>query len=276
MVSSLPSQGRNTDSNSVIATRKDIITCGSNICIVMINKFESIGIDNLKDIVDEAESFSCILRRFNYSIASSSYRILKSTLNRHNIDYSHIPTGCLANKGRVFGPKKNIEDYLIEKPTNGTALKNRLIKEDLLEDKCNKCGLSNEWENEYLSLQLDHIDGNHDNNKFENLRLLCPNCHSQTSNYSGKDRKIIYYCIDCNEKISNKHNKRCQSCASKLHPERVLKFDITKEELSKMVWEKPTSKIAKELGVSDKAIEKRCKKFNIEKPPRGYWRKLSN
>jgi Zn finger protein HypA/HybF involved in hydrogenase expression len=240
----------------------------------MINKFESMGIDYLENAVCEAKSFSDILRKFNYSIASGSYKVLKNTLKRNDIDYSHIPMGALANKGRVFGPQKPISDYLIEKSTCNKYLKNRLIKEGILKEQCIKCGLNNEWKSEYLSLQLDHIDGNHENNKLENLRLLCPNCHSQTPTYSGKDRKVIYRCVECNNKISNKNNKRCNSCA--IHPERGLKFDITKEELEKLIWEKPTTQIAKSFNVSDKAIEKRCKKFNIEKPPRGYWKKLSN
>ena len=46
------------------------------------------------------------------------------------------------------------------------------------------------------------------------------------------------------------------------------------EVLEKLVWEKPTSQIAKDLGVSDKAIEKHCKKLALKKPPRGYWAKM--
>jgi biotin operon repressor len=59
----------------------------------------------------------------------------------------------------------------------------------------------------------------------------------------------------------------------KLQPDKIIWPG--KEELQKLIWEKPCAKIAKELGVSDKAIEKRCKKYGIEKPPRGYWAKLN-
>ena len=47
------------------------------------------------------------------------------------------------------------------------------------------------------------------------------------------------------------------------------------EVLEKLLWEKPTSQIAKDLGVSDKAVEKHCKKLVLKKPPRGYWAKIS-
>lgn len=51
------------------------------------------------------------------------------------------------------------------------------------------------------------------------------------------------------------------------------RFEIDKEELEKLVWEMPCTEIAKLYGVSDKAIERRCKLLNIEKPPRGYWQR---
>lgn len=71
---------------------------------------------------------------------------------------------------------------------NTNHLKNRLIKEGLLEYRCYICGNIGEWNRQPLSLQLDHINGNHTDNRLENLRLLCPNCHSQTETYGRKNR----------------------------------------------------------------------------------------
>lgn len=67
-------------------------------------------------------------------------------------------------------------------------LKRRLIEEEIKKDECEECGLSN-WNNKELSLQLHHKDGNSKNHRLKNLQLLCPNCHSQTSNFSGKNVK---------------------------------------------------------------------------------------
>ncbi len=55
-------------------------------------------------------------------------------------------------------------------------------------EKCNKCGL-NEWLNQPLILELEHKDGNHFNNKRDNLEMLCPNCHSQTETWRGRNKK---------------------------------------------------------------------------------------
>jgi len=73
-------------------------------------------------------------------------------------------------------------------PTYQTLkLKKRLIREKVLEYKCVSCGLF-EWQGKEISLHLDHIDGNNHNHKLENLRLLCPNCHSQTDTWCGKKK----------------------------------------------------------------------------------------
>ena len=56
-------------------------------------------------------------------------------------------------------------------------------------EKCACCGLGNEWHGKHLVLQLDHIDGNSDNNLPTNLQLLCPNCHTQTDTFGTKQTK---------------------------------------------------------------------------------------
>ena len=66
-------------------------------------------------------------------------------------------------------------------------LKNRMLKEGILINVCSECGIS-EWNGKSISLELDHIDGVRTNHKLENLRLLCPNCHSQTDTYRSKNR----------------------------------------------------------------------------------------
>ena len=74
---------------------------------------------------------------------------------------------------------------------SGSSLKNRLFKEGIKKNKCEICNLD-KWNNKPLTCQLDHIDGNSKNHKLENLRIICPNCHSQTETYSGKNFKNKY------------------------------------------------------------------------------------
>ncbi len=67
-------------------------------------------------------------------------------------------------------------------------LKNRMINEGIIENVCSICGTS-EWLGNLLNMELDHIDGNRTNHRLENLRMLCPNCHSQTDTYRSKNNK---------------------------------------------------------------------------------------
>lgn len=67
------------------------------------------------------------------------------------------------------------------------TLRANLLRAD--DPKCAYCGLGPEWNGQALSLQMDHIDGNSDNNDASNLRLLCPNCHSQTETWRGRNKK---------------------------------------------------------------------------------------
>ena len=67
-------------------------------------------------------------------------------------------------------------------------LRNRLISEGIKVNKCEICGIS-DWNDKEISTQLDHIDGNSHNHLLDNLRMICPNCHSQTETYCGKNKK---------------------------------------------------------------------------------------
>jgi hypothetical protein len=79
-----------------------------------------------------------------------------------------------------------IERYLVKgRRTTRTHLKSRLIGAGLKENACEQCGIR-EWRGRQLSLALHHVNGDGSDNRLENLRLLCPNCHSQTDNYGGR------------------------------------------------------------------------------------------
>jgi len=98
----------------------------------------------------------------------------------------------------------------------------------------------------------------------DNLRWLCPNCHSQTETYAGKKNKIIR-----DKKPRQAWNKGKTGYLIN-HPNRRPSEEILKS----LLWSKPSTQIAKDFSVTDKTIEKWAKYYGLEKPPRGYWSKI--
>lgn len=171
--------------------------------------------------------------------------------------------------------KKPLSEYLKKGVVcNLTNLKNRLLREGVLIPKCSECGLDPVWQGNPLSLHLDHIDGDRTNNELPNLRFLCPNCHSQTPTYAGrnvKDRRVFR--CGCGRKIT-REAARCRFCANALPRNRYSQTKAvwpSDEDLARAVWETPVMHIAKGLGVSDAAVRKRCKKRGIALPTNKHW-----
>ncbi len=88
----------------------------------------------------------------------------------------------------VTRPRTMSIEELLSAPRKRTHLKQRLLNAGLLPNHCQACGLS-QWRDRPLSLELHHINGKGHDNRLGNLLVLCPNCHSQTDNWGGRNRR---------------------------------------------------------------------------------------
>lgn len=105
---------------------------------------------------------------------------------------SAMLASIVAGMKRAFAAKpkhrRNAAEYAAMKcRVKGQLYKKALIAEGLKKDVCEDCGQLPVWNGKELVLQIDHIDGDSANNKFENIKVCCPNCHSQTETWSGKN-----------------------------------------------------------------------------------------
>lgn len=169
--------------------------------------------------------------------------------------------------------KKDINEMLIEKsPHRRCTIRKRILSENILEYKCDKCSIYN-WEGSPLSLHLDHINGINDDHRIENLRFLCPNCHSQTDTYAGRNinknsHDVVKYIrakdkqCKCGEYICDESTS-CLTCYK--HIQNSMSNIPTKEQLIHDLIELSWTGVGRRYGVSDNAIRKWAVKYDLGK-----------
>lgn len=149
------------------------------------SKIYSVSDQEFIEIVRDSHSYSDCLRALGLTTnGGSSTDVLKERIRALECSTEHFH-----GKNGDSTKKYNLDEILVKDSTykNISRLKERLLRENLLEYKCSICGIS-EWQGKSISLQLDHINGVNNDHRLENLRLLCPNCHSQTETYAGRNK----------------------------------------------------------------------------------------
>jgi hypothetical protein len=140
-----------------------------------------------------------------------------------------------------------------------------LIRVGIFKEQCEHCDIKT-WNSKPISLHLDHIDGNPRNNMIDNLRLLCPNCHSQTATYCGKNvnkRTESNFCVECGCKLSTSWAMRCSNCYNKFYRKSKIVWP-DKKALEIMLQAHNVEWVGKQLGVSGTAVRKHCKVHHID------------
>jgi hypothetical protein len=116
--------------------------------------------------------------------------VLKTGLTFNAYKYRALKLGVYDPTNKNAGRLISLEEILNgHHPHYQTfKLRNRLLKEGVMQNVCSECGVGPTWNSKPISCQLDHIDGDRFNHRRQNLRMICPNCHSQTETFSGKNK----------------------------------------------------------------------------------------
>jgi len=147
--------------------------------------------EQLREAVKNSRSIRQTLHYLGLKEAGGNYFQIKKYLDFYKIDYSHF-TGPGWSKGLkgIGRPRIALKDILVENSNyQSFKLKKRLFAAQLKTPKCEECGWAETTKDGRIPLELDHINGNVHDNRLENIRILCPNCHSLKPTHRGLNRK---------------------------------------------------------------------------------------
>jgi len=234
--------------------------------------------DNLIDIINKSSCFADCLRFLNKKLNPGNYDTLKKYILKYKISIEHFNNDNITNtlKKNNFEIKYETEEILVINSTysNRVKLKEILYKEGLKARECELCGQGEEWKGKKMSLILDHINGVNNDNRLENLRIVCPNCNAGLETFAGRNNKLEYKeksvkkikKKENNLKVDNKHidscecgnlklknSKTCENCS---HTNRRKVERPSVDQLLKEVEEVGYSATGRKYGVSDNAIRK--------------------
>ena len=207
--------------------------------------------ENLEKLVKNSYSVTDVIRKLGLSIAGRWNRdTIKKYISEYNLDITHFKVGINLNTNVK---KINLSEILIENSTYGSSkLKKRLYDEGLKERKCELCGQDENWKGKIMSLILDHKNGINNDNRLENLQIVCPNCNATLPTHCRGKNKMD----KINQKKELKKNKFIIRSMNQRKVKRPI-FDDLKKEIINFGLEG----VGRKYGVTGNAIKKWIKTY---------------
>lgn len=154
----------------------------------------------LSELCKNSYSYAEVLKKAGRKQGGGAQSTLRKKIEEYNIDISHF-TGQNWQKSpnqqnkKISKEKYQLDEILIENsPITQKVLRGYIERHNLLDYKCQKCGCDGHWQDGIISLELDHKNGNNSDNRLDNLRYLCPNCHALTETYRGRNKALKSEC----------------------------------------------------------------------------------
>lgn len=213
-------------------------------------------------------SFSDTLRRLGLRPAGGNHRVLCNWLARWEISTAHFDRHAAGRSVRR-GTTVPLVDVLVERSGySRRRLKHRLFEEGLKERACELCGQDEEWKGRRMSLILDHVNGVADDNRLENLQVVCPNCAATLDTHCGRNARIprdARECPMCGTSYEPKYSRQkycsyqCSHSPDRLRAPRPATRKVERPPYGRLLEDLESSSylaVGRKYGVSDNAVRK--------------------
>ena len=219
----------------------------------------------LEIAVNNATSYCEVLRNLKMCETGGNYATLKKYISLWKIKIDHFTTASQRARLYLNKPPRPLEEILVKNSSyNRTNLKKRLYSTGIKKPICELCGQDENWNGKKIALILDHKNGIRNDNRLNNLRIVCPNCNAALETHCGKQSKNK--CAGCSN-LKPLKKKYCSiKCYRKYGTQRLLvkTRKVSRPAFRDLVTElKETSYLAvgKKYGVSDNAVRKWIKTY---------------
>ena len=144
--------------------------------------------DEFRELLDSSSSLAEVIRRLGMAKTGANYITLRKRITKGNLSLETLEKNRKVHRRNNGSRPLILSEFMVKDSSlSNTTLRKKVLSDEIFEYKCSECEFSGDWRGKPLALQLDHINGNNKDHRKENLRWLCPNCHTQTDTYGYKN-----------------------------------------------------------------------------------------
>lgn len=212
-------------------------------------------------IVKQSKTLTDVVKGLGLRCAGGNYKTIKKYIDLYELDTTHFDSEIIRiekMKQYFETNKKSLTEILVKDSiVSRKTIKERLYREGLKKHECELCGQGEEWRGKKMSLILDHKNGVYNDNRLENLRIVCPNCNATLDTHCGKQNSKR------NKKLKEMNQPDNIDLRTVLTPAR-LAFSLKRRKVERPSYHELINEIelngysatGRKYGVSDNAIRK--------------------